>query len=140
MMTHAEEIFDVMYCWASDRSVNMEGYGARNTQQEEARSIKQQLDDALISLKCRSYWRRVWIVPEVTLGREVIVHCGEMRMDLDVICEAAKLIPKVRKGRGTTRFKIIATPPSFYALSSYRSRHRGNEWSLHQLLEAFGSS
>ncbi|KAN0122073.1 Heterokaryon incompatibility protein (HET) domain containing protein [Hyaloscypha variabilis] len=140
MITHAEEIFDVMHYWGSDRSVNMEEYVALNTREKEWRFIKEELYDMLFTLQSRSYWKRVWIVPEVTLGKEVIVHCGEMRMDFDVICQAAKLIPKLRKGRGTTRYKMTVTPPSFSALSSYRSSHRGNEWSLHQLLEAFGHS
>src|ERR1700709_960846 len=62
-------------------------------------------------------------------------------MDFDVICQAAELIPRLRKGRETrNRVKMVATPSSFSALSSYRSSHRGNEWSLHQLLAAFGNS
>jgi hypothetical protein len=137
--THLEEMFDVMHRWASDRLVNMEGYGALNTQQKEVKFIGNQLYDTLLPLKCRSYWERVWIVPEVTLGKEVIVHCGEKRMDFDVVGEAAGLISKLRTGI-RTRDMILETPSSFSALSFYCSCRRGHEWSLHQLIEEFGSS
>ena len=97
---------------------------------------------ALTALRYRSYWHRLWIVPEVALARDVTLHCGQKRMPWSAIQPALDIIEEKRQCylvEGPMPIMKSANPNSFDDLQRYRSDNRKfSGWSLHSLLDAFG--
>lgn len=44
----------------------------------------------LCALGSRRYWKRLWIVPELILGKSVLLYCGNRTVHLDDLCTTMK--------------------------------------------------
>ncbi|KAM3067208.1 hypothetical protein ACMFMF_009708 [Clarireedia jacksonii] len=47
---------------------------------------------ALKELFARSYWRRIWVVQEITVAKDVLVICGSHSVSLQILIEAQKVM------------------------------------------------
>jgi hypothetical protein len=112
----------------------------RENQEAKNQNLAKELYHALIMLQKRSYWERIWIIPEVALGKEVILHCGDRRMPFEANHQALEFLRKRllrRPLRAESEESLEKVLDSFSWLLFYRSENPN--WSLPDLLEMFGS-
>ncbi|KAI1354028.1 hypothetical protein F5Y01DRAFT_322287 [Xylaria sp. FL0043] len=80
----SDEVIDLLHRLHDHNLLNMEG---RN--EVVAQFYEHGLAESLFELCGRPYWRRIWIVQEVALARDVIFHCGTRKIAcsiLDGVC------------------------------------------------------
>ncbi len=126
------------FCKKSECSESRETGIIESKRQSREQRLAIERVKALNMLVSRSYWGRIWIVPEVALGREVVLHCGNKNMPFDAIEQAMQLFhdqyPIIWS---QNRFEDSENQRNAYIeVWTYRTAPSG--WSLPQLLQAFG--
>jgi len=101
--------------------------------------------ESLLGLCCRKYWTRIWIVQELLLARQGIVHCGDDQVSLSECTRAQAVLAEMVNSRGATRTiggaprtirKIVQSP----AMKLLQKRQRNNKSGIFELLDAFRQS
>jgi len=49
--------------------------------------------DAVLDLLSRTYWKRIWVIQEFVLAREIIIHCGGSTMNANDLQKFLSLVP-----------------------------------------------
>ena len=67
------------------------------TLEHEDASRKSQIISSIVSLYARPYWRRTWIIQEISLAFNAIVMCGSKSMSWTTFCSATYRLPGERR-------------------------------------------
>jgi len=49
--------------------------------------------DAVLDLLSRTYWKRIWVIQEFVLAREIIIQCGESTINANTLQKFLSLVP-----------------------------------------------
>jgi len=79
--------------WLADNKI-------REQQKAKERYLFTERYSPLIVLQKLSYWGRLWIVPEVTLAKNLVLHCGDRRMSWNAMEPALKFLRELATGPG----------------------------------------
>ena len=60
----------------------------RTSEQGGSQAVANEILDNVLCLCRRRYWSRLWVIPEILLGKTVVVHCGDFCIDFDKLCTA----------------------------------------------------
>jgi hypothetical protein len=62
---------------------------------------------ALGNLLARKYWRRIWIVQEVTVAQRIVFYCGDLFIDAQILRIVQQLFLRMLKHDGFTRDLLL---------------------------------